>query len=507
MKTTRRTFLKRAGTSAGLLIATGWSPFTYAANSKIRLGMIGVGSQNRVHMELGLASLPHTFEVAAMADCLKPSLAAGVKTLFPSASLDASQPSNARDTMEAFANSHCYLDYREMLDKEGDAIDAVVIATPTSLHQQMVLDCLDAGKHVFCEKNMGHTYEGCREIVKKVHETGKVLQVGHQRRYNPEYIHAVQGYRNEGRLGRVATIDGQWHRYGDWKRPVPVSHNAQGEPQPYKQEGIHDLNKLVNWRVYNEYSMGLIGELCAHHVDCVNWLLAAPPSRVWASGSNDYWKDDRTTFDNVAVVFEYDLKRGKNAFVVPSPDNSGGVISAIELLKPYKCRFTWSGSLQSDKTGELITVQGDRAIYALRELNFDGSGKGCSSDEGIRFEVKDLQTGKTYLRNRRPNPAVSGPPRYGSKYMEVDPDPVPFRNELDQALYNKSAEVRQFEAFAKCIHEGTKPQANEMCGLMASIAVIAAHESATQGKTVEIDPALYTFDFETPDAFGVERLT
>ncbi|MCC6795135.1 MAG: Gfo/Idh/MocA family oxidoreductase [Candidatus Hydrogenedentes bacterium] len=502
MKTTRRTFLKRAGTSAGLLIATGWSPFSYAANSKVRLGMIGVGSQNRIHIEMGLASLAHTFEVAALADCLKPSLAAGVKTLFPTSQPQGTQPPARQDAMTAFGEDHCYLDHRAMLEKEGDGIDAVVIATPTSLHQQMVLDCLDAGKHVFVEKTMGHTYDGCREIVRKVHSTGKVLQVGHQRRYNPEYIHALEGYRDD-RLGRVTSIEGKWHRYGDWRRPIPMTQDAQGKTQVYKQDGIGDLQKLVNWRVYSEYSMGLIGELCAHHVDCVNWLLGTPPTRVWATGSVDYWRDDRTTFDNVTVVYEYELNRRQTGFIVSSPMSHLNPLDARELVRPYKCRFTWSGSLQADNVDELVSVQGDRASFALHELAIDGSGVGCIYDEAARYKTINNETGRATTRRTPPEPAWTGKPRYGPSYTRIDPDPVPFRNELDQGLYNKSAELRQFEAFAKCIQDGTKPLANEMCGLMASIAVIAAHESSMQGKTIEIDPALYQFGFETPNAFEV----
>src|SRR5262249_46447896 len=122
---------------------------------------------------------------------------------------------------DEFWNTHCYLDYREMLAKEKDNIDAVLIATPFKTHYQIVMDCLDAGKQVFCEKTMAHSVDCCRKIVEKCHSTGKFVQVGHQRRYNPEYIHAVQDYAS-GRAGRVQYIEGQWHRYGDWRRPNPM---------------------------------------------------------------------------------------------------------------------------------------------------------------------------------------------------------------------------------------------------------------------------------------------
>ncbi len=57
-----------------------------------------------------------------------------------------------------------YEDYREMLDKEKE-LDAVVIATPDFWHAQHAIDCLKAGKHVYCEKEMSNTLEGARSMV------------------------------------------------------------------------------------------------------------------------------------------------------------------------------------------------------------------------------------------------------------------------------------------------------------------------------------------------------
>ena len=57
-----------------------------------------------------------------------------------------------------------YEDYREMLDKEKE-LDAVIIATPDFWHAQHTIDCLKAGKHVYCEKEMSNTLEGARSMV------------------------------------------------------------------------------------------------------------------------------------------------------------------------------------------------------------------------------------------------------------------------------------------------------------------------------------------------------
>ena len=63
-----------------------------------------------------------------------------------------------------------YEDYREMLDKEKD-IDAVIIATPDFWHAPHAVDCLEAGKHVYCEKEMSNTLEGARSMVLAARES------------------------------------------------------------------------------------------------------------------------------------------------------------------------------------------------------------------------------------------------------------------------------------------------------------------------------------------------
>jgi predicted dehydrogenase len=84
-----------------------------------------------------------------------------------------------------------YEDYREMLDKEKE-LDAVIIATPDFWHAPHTVDCLEAGKHVYCEKEMSNTLEGARRMVAAARETGKLLQIGHQRRSNPRYLHCYE---------------------------------------------------------------------------------------------------------------------------------------------------------------------------------------------------------------------------------------------------------------------------------------------------------------------------
>jgi predicted dehydrogenase len=490
-RVTRREFGQSAGTGAGLILALGWSPFAYAQNDRARVALIGTGSQGCLHIEDGLAGTQQ-IEIGAMVDCLRCNLAKGWHTAGANSAL----------------KDHLYFDYREMLDKERDAIDAVIVATPFKTHHPMVMDCLDAGKYVFCEKTMAHTYEACRDIVTKCHETGLFVQVGHQRRYNPEYDYAASQMMEENRLGRVTLIEGRWHRNDSWRRPLPRKKAGDiYELSPEEERFIPDLEKHWNWRVYGESSYGLVGELCSHHAEIANFLLGRPPARVWGTGGIDYWRDGRTTFDNVQLVFEYDMGVRDPGFGGISARSEEQAEHLRELNRPYTVRFTWSGTLQDPDGSVGMRIIGQRGVFDLRERWFHEQPGCVFRGEPYRSYI-DSRTGERVKMPFRSS-GISFDMMNGRGYARIEhvtPEPVGFEDELGYAIFDKSSDVRQFEGFAKHIREGGKPRANEMDGLMASVAVIAGHEAVTTKELVEIDPAVYTFDFETPNPFEYDTV-
>jgi len=202
-----------------------------------------------------------------------------------------------------------YEDYREMLDKEKD-LDAVVIATPDFWHAQHTVDCLKAGKHVYCEKEMSNTLDGARTMVLAARESGKLLQIGHQRRSHPRYLHCHDKLlREAGLLGRIVTVNGQWNR--------AVAPDL-GWPDRYtipearlKQYGFKSMHEFRNWRWYKGKGGGPIVDLGSHQIDIFNWFLGANPSHVMASGGTDY-HDPATHewYDTVMAIYEYDTKVG-----------------------------------------------------------------------------------------------------------------------------------------------------------------------------------------------------
>jgi len=203
-----------------------------------------------------------------------------------------------------------YEDYREMLAQEKD-LDAVVIATPDFWHAQHAIDCLRAGKHVYCEKEMSNTLEGARNMVLAARETGKLLQIGHQRRSNPRYLHCYEKLLQEAKLlGRIVTAQGQWNRS---VKP------DNGWPQRYlipeerlKKYGFKSMLQFRNWRWYKGLGGGPIVDLGSHQIDIFNWFLGTGPSHVAASGGTDYY-DPATHewYDTVMAIYEYQTAAGK----------------------------------------------------------------------------------------------------------------------------------------------------------------------------------------------------
>ena len=202
-----------------------------------------------------------------------------------------------------------YEDYRDMLDKETN-LDAVIIATPDFWHAEHTVACLQAGLHVYCEKEMSNTLEGARRMVQAARATGKLLQIGHQRRSNPRYIftHDVL-LRELNLLGRMVTAGGQWNRSAapdlGWPKKYEIPAGR------LRQYGFNSMHQFTNWRWYKNLGGGPIVDLGSHQIDVFSWFLGVNPKSVMASGGTDYY-DPATHewYDTVLAIYEYETPRG-----------------------------------------------------------------------------------------------------------------------------------------------------------------------------------------------------
>jgi predicted dehydrogenase len=216
-----------------------------------------------------------------------------------------------------------YQDYQEMLANEKD-LDAVIVATPDFWHSPHACACLEAGLNVYCEKEMSNTLEGARKMVEAAKQSGKLLQIGHQRRSNPRYIHCYDKLIKEAQLlGQITTINGQWNRSKAACEDLGYPENAPIDEATLQKFGFESMQQFRNWRWYKGLGGGPIVDLGSHQIDIYSWFLEANPKSVMASGGIDYWKD-HDWYDHVLAIYEYETKQGTvRAFYQTITTNSG----------------------------------------------------------------------------------------------------------------------------------------------------------------------------------------
>lgn len=288
----RRSFLQKtagvaAGTAALSSAMKSLAAETGAAEAEtddrpIKLGIIGTGSQAMFNLIPAALKVPGA-KFTAVCDIV---------------------PARVQQAQKV-VNSHgseakIYDDYTKLL-KEAD-MDAVMIATPLVTHRPIVEEAFKNGHHVFCEKTMAYSIEDCKAMLAAQAKAGKkILQIGHHLRYHPLYYFAKHHYIKAGLCGRINNIHCQWNRNGTWRRPIPKG----GEQMDFSKWGFEKPDYLFNWRLYKQYSGGLMTELASHQLDIVNYFLDdKPPQAIMGVGRTDN-KDGRTIFDNVHLIYEY----------------------------------------------------------------------------------------------------------------------------------------------------------------------------------------------------------
>ena len=209
----RRDFIASSATAGGLALAAPSIIKAQSSSDEINVGLISFGQQGQVQVEASI-DIPNV-KFRAICDIWPYAQKKGIGTLLR----------YGHDVRE-----HAYTDYREMLEKEK-GLDAVLIASPDFLHSPMTVDALSAGKHVYCEKLMSNTVEGARSMVKASQDSGNLLQIGHQRRSNPRYLHAKEKLVNKqdkggaGIFGRITHANGQWNRAVSKARTIRDRYN------------------------------------------------------------------------------------------------------------------------------------------------------------------------------------------------------------------------------------------------------------------------------------------
>ncbi|MDH4196362.1 MAG: Gfo/Idh/MocA family oxidoreductase [Candidatus Aminicenantes bacterium] len=291
---TRRDFLKTSAT-AGLgaalarpVLGQEASPAQAAPKVVVRpdalpIAVIGCGAQGRVLVE-SILRIPEA-RITAICDIW-----------------EYSQTYTANYLKKYGHIVRVYEDYRELLEKEKE-LAAAVVATPDWVHAEQTNACLRAGLHVYCEKEMSNSLEEARTMVETARRTGKLLQVGHQRRSNPRYIHAIDRLiREEKLLGRVTVAYAQWNRAKSELLGWPEKYNM--DPAKLDRYGYNSMTEFRNWRLFKKYGGGPMVDLGSHQIDLFSWVFGSNPRSIQASGGLDYYKNWEW-YDNVMAIYEF----------------------------------------------------------------------------------------------------------------------------------------------------------------------------------------------------------
>lgn len=256
----RRTFLAQTvGALTGIALVPDLADaFPRPQGPPLTVGLVGAGRQGRAI----LAELQKLEPVRVAAIC------------------DVSA-TRLRLALERIQGARGFGDHRALL--ELPEVQAVIVATPTHLHREIVQHAFQAGKHVYCEAPLAHTIEDTRAIVSAAAGAKQIFQAGFQARSNPTYKRARPLVKTE--LRELVSLSAQHHRKTSWRFPAP-------DP---------GAERATNWRLDPEVSLGLAGEIGSHQLDVATWFLGEAARRVTGRGTIRLHKDGRAVPDTIQL--------------------------------------------------------------------------------------------------------------------------------------------------------------------------------------------------------------
>jgi predicted dehydrogenase len=352
----RREFLKVAGVAAAgaaILPASSYARIA-GANDRVRVGIVGFS--DRFRSSLLPAFLDHSkelnFEFVAVSDIWDRRRAEGQAEV----SKRSGKPVDAvRNNDELYAHKD---------------VDAVMIATADFQHAQHGVEAVRAGRDAYVEKPMAHTMSDAKAIRQAVKETGKIVQIGTQRRSSPVYQNAYE-YIQSGKFGDIVSVLMTWNvnQPGRWRRPNLVAAIREDQTdwkrfllnQPYEP---FDARKYVEFRLFWPLSSGIPDQWMVHQIDTVHWFTGlARPRSVVANGGIYLWHDGRKNWDTMTAVFDYgplnDSSKGFQVVYSSRMTNEAG-----EVKELY---YSNGGTMDLDK--HTVSAEGGLTKRYASEMN------------------------------------------------------------------------------------------------------------------------------------------
>jgi predicted dehydrogenase len=187
----------------------------------------------------------------------------------------------AAQAYKTYPNAKRYKDFRKMLEMEK-SLDAVTVSTPDHVHAVAAITAMRAGKHVYCEKPLGHSIAEVRKMAKVAAETRAVTQMGTQGHAMEGTRRAVEVFRS-GAIGDVTELHVWTDRPAGWwpqgedrpKETPPVPATLDWDlwlgPAPYRP--YNPIYVPFKWRGRWDFGTGAIGDMGVHNLDTAFWAL------------------------------------------------------------------------------------------------------------------------------------------------------------------------------------------------------------------------------------------
>jgi predicted dehydrogenase len=436
-----------------------------------------------------------------------------------------------------------YDDYKQML-KERPDIEAVVIALPLHLHEPAALACLEAGKHVLCEKLMAWNITQCKKMIRAADRYDRVLSIGHQRHYSMLYAHARAVLESEV-LGDIKHIRALWHRNQTWPRVDPNTGkpilDARGRPvlrdswrpeirkedrealeSRIRQLGYKSMEELVRWRLFFRTGGGLMAELGSHQLDaCSIFLGKVHPLAVSGVGTRSFFRDEyrngeREVDDHVFTTFEFPGKRyfkrddkGKVVLENGKPviaDKDDVVVvnySSINTngFEPYgECVMGTRGSM-------LVESEASVMLWGERDPN---NTREAGPPRSTSMTVTQTAAGQAVLdasASQPGNAVKSSAEELGLKSLGRGPVSKGYREEMEHFAYC----VRMWNEGDKEKREaeGRLPHCHGRVAMADAIIALTSNLAMKHRRRIEFQPAWFVAEEEAvPDAENVvEEIT
>jgi predicted dehydrogenase len=318
----------------------------------------------------------------------------------------------------------------------------------------VAIACLEAGKHVLCEKLMAWNIKQCKKMIEVADRNDRILTIGHQRHYSMLYAQAVETIK-AGILGDVRHIRALWHRNNTWPvvddhgHPIPGKLRDGWKPDIRKEDedalkaeitskwDYKSMEELVRWRLWHRTGGGLMAELGSHQLDaCSIFLGKVHPLAVSGYGNKIYYTDDREVDDHVFVTFEFP---GPDYYV---KDNDGK--PTHEIKKKNDIVVVTYSSINTnafEKYGEcLMGTRGSMVVEEEQNVMLFGERDPNNKDAGAARSTAMAVVGagnKPVLdTSGSTGPALSGKPiATGAAVAEAGPPSRGYREEMEHFAY------------------------------------------------------------------------